>query len=124
MASAPQAEGRRPNAGPSAWSADALWDRMRDLPGVRSWRFLSDAVFLSLSLPIGLFWFILLLVLGVVGLSLSVVLVGLLILAAMVALTRRGAQFERRRVRTFLGETIPAPYRPRTGEGGWWRRRT
>jgi len=109
------------------WTHEGIRDRfewVRDLPAVRSWRFLKDAVFLSLSFPIGLPWFVLLVVLGALGLSLIVVLVGFLILTALVPLVRRGAQFERRRVKTFLGETIPAPYRPRTGEGGWWRRRT
>ena len=109
------------------WTHEGMLDRLqwvRELPGVRSWRFLKDAVFLTLSFPIGLPWFVVLVVLGALGLSLIVVLIGFLILTALVPLVRRGAQFERRRVKTFLGETIPAPYRPRTGEGGWWRRRT
>jgi signal transduction histidine kinase len=125
----PQMERPRPDAPAphwthAHWTHEGLWTWVQGLPGVRSWRFLSDAVFLTLTFPIGLFWFILLIVLGALGVALTIVLVGLLILTAMVPLVRRGAQFERRRVRTFLGEAIPAPYRPRVREGGWWRRRT
>ncbi len=105
-------------------SSDSIWTRLRNLPGVRSWKFLSDGMFLALSFPIGLFWFIAIVVLGAVGVSLAVVLVGFLILMVLVALTRRGAQFERRRIQEFLDETILVPYRPRPREGGWFRRRT
>ncbi len=120
----PEATGPRPTAPAGRWSNNELGERLRGLPGVRSWRFLSDALFLVLTLPIGLFWFVVILVPGLIGLSLILVLVGFLILPLVFGLIRRGAQLERRRIKAFLGETIPAPYRPRLREQSWMRRRT
>jgi signal transduction histidine kinase len=96
---------------------DAFWSRVRNLPGIRSWRILSDSLFLATSFPLGLLWFIVTVVGLSVGFGLLVIWVGIPILAATFALLVWGAQVERGRLRAFLNVTIPTPYRnlPQTG---------
>ena len=77
--------------------------------------------FLLLSFPIGLFWFVALVTLIAVGASLSLVWIGLPILAATMLLWVGGARAERARLRLFFGEAIPSPYRPRL-PGPWTAR--
>lgn len=88
----------------------ASWTALRNLPGVRSWRILSDSLFLATSFPLGLVWFLV----GVIGLSigfgLSVIGVGLPVLAATFAIMWWGANVERSRVRIFLDVNIPSPF--------------
>lgn len=85
---------------------NSIWFLLRNLPGVRSWRILSDGLFLLTSFPLGLTWFIV----GVVGLTmgfaLSVIGVGLVILAVTIGLLVWAAQVERTRLRVFLGVNV------------------
>ena len=90
---------------------NSLWTLLRNLPGVRSWRILSDSLFLATSFPLGLMWFII----GVVGLSigfaLSIVGVGVVLLAVTLGILIWGAQVERTRLRVFLDVNV-APRTP------------
>jgi hypothetical protein len=101
---------------------DRFWRLVRNLPVVRDWRVVSDAVFLLASFGLGLFWFITIVVLGAVGGGLLVIGIGVPILAALFALAIFGAQAERSRIRVFLGVDIPSPYRYFPSEGAPWRR--
>jgi signal transduction histidine kinase len=96
---------------------DAFWARVRNLPGVRSWRILSDSIFLLTSFPLGLLWFIVTVVGFSVGFSLVIIWVGIPILAATFALVVWGAQVERSRIGAFLNVHIPSPYRDRPRSG-------
>jgi signal transduction histidine kinase len=101
---------------------DAFWDKVRSLPGISSWRILSDSLFLLTSFPLGLLWFIVSVVGLSVGFSLVVIWVGIPILAATLALLIWGAQVERSRLRAFLNIDIPSPYRNMPQAGSTWRR--
>jgi len=101
---------------------DRIWRLVRDMPVVRDWRVLSDAIFLVLSFGLGLMWFITIVVLGSLGGGLLIVGIGVPILAALFALVIFGAQLERSRIRVFLGTDIPSPYRYFPTEGAPWRR--
>jgi signal transduction histidine kinase len=96
-------------------------------PGTSSVRppFLADlrsAVgFLLLSFPTGIFWFVVLITLILLGAALSIVWIGLPILAQAMALVIRGAQAERERLWGSLGVAIPTPYRA-LPEGSWSKR--
>ena len=83
-----------------------LWASIQSLPGVKSWRVLSDAIFCLTSFPIGLAFFVTAVVGGTVGLALSFVGVGVAILAWTFALLLWGAQIERSRLRGFLGVNV------------------
>ncbi|HVL24667.1 MAG TPA: sensor histidine kinase [Thermomicrobiales bacterium] len=96
---------------------DAFWAKVRNLPGVRSWRILSDSLFLLSSFPLGLLWFIVTVVGFSVGFSLIIIWVGIPILAATFALLVWGAQVERSRIGAFLNVHIPSPYRNRPQQG-------
>lgn len=87
-----------------------IWNTLRNLPGVRSWRILSDSLFMLTSFPIGLLWFIVAVVGLSVGGALSFLGVGVLILAWTFALLLWGAQMERARLRAFLGVNVGAPH--------------
>jgi signal transduction histidine kinase len=81
----------------------------------------SAAGFLLLSFPLGLFWFLVLAVLFLVGAALAVVWVGVPILAWAMSLTSRSARAERDRLRRSLGVAVPAPNRRPSG-GSWFGR--
>lgn len=83
-----------------------LWDSIKTLPGVKSWRVLSDAIFCLTSFPIGLAFFVTAVVGGVTGLALSFIGVGVAILAWTFALLLWGAHIERSRLRAFLGVNV------------------
>lgn len=74
-------------------------------------RHASQGVFLALSLPLGMFWFVVLLTLSLFGLSLVPALLGIPILALTALVWTGAARLERRRVRALLGTDIPRPYR-------------
>lgn len=84
----------------------SLWSLLRNLPGVRSWRVLSDALFLLTSFPLGLTWFLV----GVIGLTLgfalSIIGIGIVVLAVSMGLLFWGAHVERSRLRIFLGVNV------------------
>jgi hypothetical protein len=69
-------------------------------------------VFLLSSLPLGIFWFIVLVVLLLVGLPLTIVGVGLPILALAMLVCILGADTERRRLAALLGTRLSSPHRP------------
>lgn len=83
-----------------------LWATIRSIPGVQNWRVMSDAIFCLTSFPIGLAFFLVALIGGVVGLGLSFVGVGIGILAWTFALMLWGAQIERTRLRAFLNVNV------------------
>jgi signal transduction histidine kinase len=87
-----------------------IWSSLRNLPGVRSWRILSDSLFMLTSFPIGLFWFIVALVGFIVGGALSFLGVGVLIIVWTFACLLWGAQMERSRLRIFLNANIGQPH--------------
>jgi signal transduction histidine kinase len=77
--------------------------------------------FLLQSFPIGVFWFVVLIPLILLGAALSVVWIGLPILAHAMGLVIRGAQAERERLWVSLGAAIPTPHRA-PPEGSWFKR--
>ncbi len=87
-----------------------IWKTLRNLPGVRSWRILSDSLFMLTSFPIGLVWFIVAVVGFTLGGALSFLGVGVLIIAWTFALMLWGAQMERARLRAFLGVNVGSPH--------------
>ena len=90
---------------------DSFWKKLRGLPGIRSWKILSDSLFLAISFVFGLASFVSLVVLFAVGLGLTIVIVGIPILVGTFALVMFLAQMERSRIRVFMGVNIPSPYR-------------
>jgi signal transduction histidine kinase len=72
-------------------------------------------VFLLSSLPLGIFWFLLLVVLVLVGLPLTIVWVGLPILAFAMLVCILGANTERWRLAVLLDTWLSSPYRPLPG---------
>ena len=108
---------------------ESVWRYIRGLPGVRSWKILNDMVFLILSGVLGTLWFVVAIAGFTVGVSLLIVLVGVPILAATIAILVWGANLERARVRAFLNIDLPSPYAdlPRNGgrvKRGWQAIRT
>ena len=82
-------------------------------------------MFLFSSFWDGLFWFIALLVLGALGLSLIPIVVGIPILAVTALVWSLAARLERWRIRLLLGVRIPSPYRrPPLGSSRLVRLRT
>ncbi|WP_207956065.1 sensor histidine kinase [Rubrobacter marinus] len=75
-------------------------------------RALLSTLFLLSSLPLGLFWFAALAVLVLSGLALTIVWVGLPVLALAVLVCVLGTGVERWRLRALLGTRLPSPYRP------------
>jgi len=79
-------------------------------------RLLSRAVlqtlFLLSSFPLGLLWFVVLAALLLVGLTLTIVWVGLPFLALAMLACVYGVRVERWRLRALLGTRMPTPYRP------------
>lgn len=106
----------------SITNPDFIWERLRDLPGVRSWKVLNDSLFLALSFVLGVVWFTVGTVMFSVGAGLLIVWVGIPILAATFALMIWGAQLERSRIKVFLGVEIPSPYSYLPKQGAPWKR--
>ena len=75
-------------------------------------RVLLSALFLLSSFPLGLLWFVLLSVLLLAGLALTIVWVGLAVLALAVLVCVLGTGVERWRLAALLGTRLPSPYRP------------
>ncbi len=69
----------------------------------------SAVLFLLSSFPLGLFWFVVLITLLLVGLALTIVWVGLPILALAFALCIVGAGTERWRLAALLGAQVDSP---------------
>ena len=70
---------------------ESIFRKIRDLPGVRSWKILNDVVFLALSGVLGILWFVVAVVGFAVGTPLLVVGVGVPILALAVGTLVWGA---------------------------------
>ncbi|MGB3307455.1 MAG: sensor histidine kinase [Thermomicrobiales bacterium] len=107
---------------PAINNPDSIWMLLRNMPGVRSWKILSDSLFLLLSFFLGLLWFVVGVVMFSVGISLVIIWIGIPILAATFALMIWGAQLERSRIRVFMGVDIPSPYAYLPKEGAPWKR--
>ena len=75
-------------------------------------RVLLSTLFLLSSFPLGLFWFVVLVVLLAAGLPLTIVWVGLPILALAMLVCVVGVGVERWRLATLLGTRLPSPLRP------------
>ncbi len=97
---------------------ESVWRYVRELPGIRSWKILNDMAFLILSGLLGILWFVVAIVGFTVGVSLVLVIVGVPILAATVAVLVWGANLERARIRAFLNIDIPSPYADLPRDGG------
>lgn len=82
--------------------------RLAPLPA----RFASATLFLLSSFPLGIFWFVVLTGLLSVGLALTIVWVGLPILASAMLVCTLGAVIERWRLAALLGTRLSSPYRP------------
>jgi signal transduction histidine kinase len=101
---------------------ESIFLSIRNLPGVRSWKILNDIVFLLLSGVLGILWFVVAIVGLSVGGALTIVGVGIPILAATLGALVWGAHLERTRIRVFLGIDIPSPYRDLPQDGGLFKR--
>ena len=89
-----------------------IWQAIRELPGVRDFRLLRDFAFLLTSFPMGVAAFLVILVGGITGASLSIVLIGFPILVWSIGLSLRMAGEERNRMRVLLDVEIDAPRYP------------
>jgi len=89
-----------------------------------------DLLYVGLSGPIGLMWIIVLVTGFVLGVALTVVIVGIPVLVVTFELARLGARIERARAALVLGGPIAQPPRPRATGGrlrrvwGWVTDRT
>ena len=89
---------------------------------VRRRRTYSRMFYLFASFPLGLLYFITVVVGLSVGAGLAVIGVGLLLLLATGALWRAFAAFERQLVMWWIGVEIPPPVAPQSAERGLWPR--
>lgn len=81
--------------------------------------------YLLLAMPVGIFWFVVLMTLTLVGIGTSIIWVGVPLLMLAAVLSRAAATLERGWVRTALGVYIARPYRPLpSGFKAYWRART
>ena len=78
---------------------------------------MGSLAYLLSNLPLGIFWFTLLLTLILVGISTAIIWVGLGISALAVLVWRAGAQFERIRSHGLLHAPIASPYHPLPAAG-------
>jgi signal transduction histidine kinase len=83
--------------------------RRRVVFSKRPW---ASALFLLSSFPIGLFWFVVLVVLVTLTGVLLITFLGATLLAVTILICGTGARVERWRVAKFLGTSIRDPYRP------------
>lgn len=93
-------------------SSRLVWERILDIPGVRSWKILRDVAFLLTSFPLALAAFIVAIVGGALGLSLSWLLIGIPILVWTVGFVLRFAAIERERFGTLLDLNLGVPNYP------------
>jgi signal transduction histidine kinase len=82
---------------------------------------LKRELYLLLSFPLALFYFVTIVTVGTTGLGLAFTLIGLPILALTVVLWRLFAMGERRLAGALLDTDVPDPYRVPTSPS-WWRR--
>ena len=93
-------------------SADEGFCRGGTLRGRLPVRVLLSTLFLLSSFPLGLFWFVVLAVLLMAGLPLTIVWVGLPVLALAMLVCILGTGVERWRLAALLGTRLPYPYHP------------
>lgn len=93
-------------------SSRPIWEAILAIPGVRSWKILRDIAFLITSFPLGLAAFMVAIVGGVLGLSLSWLLIGIPILIWTVGFLLRFAGHERERLGALLDLELGAPRYP------------
>ncbi|GAA3947745.1 sensor histidine kinase [Actinomadura viridis] len=79
---------------------------------VRSWASWRSAVYLAAALPLGLAWFIFLVVGLAVSGALTIIWIGIPMLVAMMIGWRLAAVIERALARFVFGAELPSPYRP------------
>ena len=97
------------------------------IPEPRAWRAFADRrvwsrlAYLLATGPIGWFWLTAIVMLVFVGVGLSIVWVGVLVLWLMFFIIRGGARLDRWLIRRALGYQIEDPYRP-DASGSWVRR--
>lgn len=102
---------RRQTGSMTQTSPHSATERTGDRPVTGRPPVLGSLGFLLLNLPLGVFWFSLLVTLIAVSAGTAVIWVGLATGAVTVLLWRGGAVFERARVYALLGTVIPEPYR-------------
>ncbi len=102
-------------------SSGNIWEAILTIPGVRNWRILRDAAFLLTSFPLGLAAFMVAIIGGILGLSLSWMLIGIPILIWTMGFVLRFATLERERLETLLGVDLGEPnYPANNGENFLW----
>ncbi|SNR49582.1 Putative sensor [Haloechinothrix alba] len=106
-------------------SPDVVTERTGDRPATGRPPVLGSLAFLLLNLPLGVFWFSLLVSLIAVSVGTAVIWIGLVTGAATVLLWHGGAVLERARVHALLGTAIAEPYRelPDARESVRWKAR-
>ena len=79
-------------------------------------------LFMLVSFPLGLFWFVVLVTLLSTGIGTVVTLVGIPILIGSLFLWMYGAKFERLRLQGMLGIRIADPYAPVPHDASFWQK--
>lgn len=82
-----------------------------------AWRTYANAIYLLIALPLGIGYFVALIVGFAVGLALAITLIGVPILLATVALVSSFAGLERSQARSFVGLEMPRSVREAFGSG-------
>jgi signal transduction histidine kinase len=115
-----------PDGPPAPPPPPLSWDRVgqeaaRTLERYQSRDLWRAVGFVALNFFLGLLWFITMVPFVTVGFVSLIVLIGVPILAGLMAIWTRGAKRQRRRIESVSGIAIPEPYRPET-EGFFVRR--
>lgn len=90
----------------------SIWDHIVSIPGISSWKILRQIAFLLTSFPVGLAAFMVAIVGGTLGISLSWILIGIPILVWTVGFTLRFAAHERQRLNVLLDLDVGEPRYP------------
>jgi signal transduction histidine kinase len=85
------------------------WAPIRMFRDPMTWR---NAIYLLVSMAFGLFWFVFLTVAITLSLGLTLIWVGVPLLALVMLIWRGGAMLDRQLMRAAFGLKIPSPYRP------------
>lgn len=93
-------------------------------PRLTQLRTAKELVFLATRFPVGLFWFITIVTLLATGAGLLIVMIGFVVLAFLLLLTRMGAVLERQFVGFVDGRPIESPYREPVTPTAWGRIKT
>ena len=93
---------------------------VRGFFGILAWpRTYLNLAYLLIGFPLGLMYFVFYVVAGSLGIGLSILGVGLVVLFLMILAAWALAHFERILANAMLGANVPAPPPTATEEGGW-----